>query len=572
MALACLLPSSVQEYTTMKNIIKIVNLKAMKTLIHFFACLLLLVGLISNTYAVGELVTGNPDNLKVAASPGLENLLTNWENMYNSIHPSQEVSATSQSEADLLLVNISFISQHPELAKWSMVVGRNVIVPVVHANNPWIRQITENGVTLTALAQLIGNKANWSVLTGNGNAAAVSLIVMDDQALIRQTEDFLKVGIDLTKATICATEADFRDAMKANVNALGLVYLPSILDGNEAVFAENLRIVPIDRNNNGKLEPMENFYHSVESFIRSVWIGKYPVALTNSIYVVSPETEVAEGHTAFLSWILTQGQRHLIASGYADLSTSERQAGLAKVNMPEMSIETEETAYAWLTILLLIIVGMTGLGFLVTWLFRDRQTVNGYQPEPAGLVFNEDSVETPKGILYDKTHTWAFMENNGEVKIGIDDFIQHLAGHQSKINTKTVGEKITKGDYLITVVCNGKQMSLRSPITGVIKATNQVLENGIVPGSVVDNWIYQIEPANWKRDSQFMVMAEQYKLWIKSEFARLRDFMASALNAHAPQYAHIALQDGGELTDGILAELGPEIWEDFQHGFLDTSR
>ena len=31
---------------------------------------------------------------------------------------------------------------------------------------------------------------------------------------------------------------------------------------------------------------------------------------------------------------------------------------------------------------------------------------------PANLsrIFNEDSVIIPKGIYYDKTHTWAFME------------------------------------------------------------------------------------------------------------------------------------------------------------------
>jgi glycine cleavage system H lipoate-binding protein len=572
LALACLLPSREQENTTMKNIINIVNLTTMKTQFHFFATMLLVVGLIASTHAAKDLVAGNPDNLKVAASPGLENLLINWESIYNSMDPSQMVKSTSQSEAELLLVNGSFISQHPELAKWSMVVGRNVIIPVIHADNPRVDQIVENGVTLSTLAGLIGNKADWSVFAGNASNATVSLIVMDDKALISQTEDFLKVGIDLNKATVCATEADFREAMKANVNALGLVYLPAILDGNEPVFAEGLRIMPIDRNNNGKLEPMENFYHSVESFTRSVWIGKYPVALTNNIYVVSPENVVAEGQTAFLSWVLTQGQRHLIASGFADLSTADRQAGLAMINLPEMSIEKEETSYAWLTILLLIIVGMTGLGFLVTWLFRDRQSIHGFRPEPAGIVFNEDSVEAPKGILYDKTHTWAFMENNGEVKVGVDDFIQHLAGHHSKINTKAVGEKVTKGDYLFTVVCDGKQMSLRSPITGVIKAKNLAVENGILPGSVIDNWIYQIEPGNWKRDSQFMIMAEQYKQWIKSEFVRLRDFMAAALNAHAPQYAHIALQDGGELQDGMLADLGPEIWEDFQYGFLDTAR
>ena len=37
-------------------------------------------------------------------------------------------------------------------------------------------------------------------------------------------------------------------------------------------------------------------------------------------------------------------------------------------------------------------------------------------------------------------------------------------------------------------------------------------------------------------------------------------------------YEHIILQDGGELSDNVLADLSPEVWEDFQNNFIDTSR
>ncbi len=32
------------------------------------------------------------------------------------------------------------------------------------------------------------------------------------------------------------------------------------------------------------------------------------------------------------------------------------------------------------------------------------------------------------------------------------------------------------------------------------------------------------------------------------------------------------LQDGGELRDNILADQGPEVWEEFQRKFIDLSR
>jgi hypothetical protein len=32
------------------------------------------------------------------------------------------------------------------------------------------------------------------------------------------------------------------------------------------------------------------------------------------------------------------------------------------------------------------------------------------------------------------------------------------------------------------------------------------------------------------------------------------------------------LQDGGEIKDGVLSDLSPEVWEDFQTNFIDPSR
>jgi hypothetical protein len=37
-------------------------------------------------------------------------------------------------------------------------------------------------------------------------------------------------------------------------------------------------------------------------------------------------------------------------------------------------------------------------------------------------------------------------------------------------------------------------------------------------------------------------------------------------------YAQVILQDGGELVDNTLSNLGPEVWDDFQSKFIDPSR
>jgi len=66
-------------------------------------------------------------------------------------------------------------------------------------------------------------------------------------------------------------------------------------------------------------------------------------------------------------------------------------------------------------------------------------------------------------------------------------------------------------------------------------------------------------------------MAGQYKEWLKKEFVRLKDFIAASVKATSVEHIPIILQDGGVLRDGILENLGPTIWEEFQINFIDRS-
>jgi glycine cleavage system H lipoate-binding protein len=167
------------------------------------------------------------------------------------------------------------------------------------------------------------------------------------------------------------------------------------------------------------------------------------------------------------------------------------------------------------------------------------------------------------------------MEKDGTVKVGVDDFLQHITGQLTRIKMKSPGEKIRRGEKILTINRNGKQLEISSPVTGTIKEQNDALNaySSIVNSApYTDGWVYSIEPTNWLREIQLMFMAEKYREWLKNEFSRLKDFFATSLRSNDPVYAHIVLQDGGEIADNTLAELGPEVWEEFQNKFINSSK
>jgi glycine cleavage system H lipoate-binding protein len=187
-------------------------------------------------------------------------------------------------------------------------------------------------------------------------------------------------------------------------------------------------------------------------------------------------------------------------------------------------------------------------------------------------ILNEENVQIPNGVYFDKTHTWSFMEKDGSVTVGIDDFMQQVTGKYTNVKMKNPGDRITKNEPLVTLVQDGKQIEIHAPISGKIKEINEDL---ITDPSEINNspyskgWIYSIEPSNWQREISFMKMADSYKNWMKKEIERLKDFLAVIVNAENKE--QVAYQDGGELSYNVLKDFGPRVWEDFQKNFIETS-
>lgn len=189
-------------------------------------------------------------------------------------------------------------------------------------------------------------------------------------------------------------------------------------------------------------------------------------------------------------------------------------------------------------------------------------------------AISPDTLAAPEGLYYDKSHSWAFMKQNGLVKVGIDDFLVKVTGQLTGVQLLQEGDKIHKGEPLVSVIQNGKRLTIKSPVTGIIRAGNNSLQQNtgrLKSSPYIQGWLYEIEPQNWLREIQLLLIGDKYKQWLRKEVDRLKSFVGEILNNKQLQPGMIALQDGGEPIEGILSELAPEEWEMFQTDFLDKT-
>ena len=563
----------------------------MKTFSFFIFGLFLLFCIkgLCNANADGQ--TGSPTNasaantLNILSSPELNKLSINWADEFGKTNPTLKITVKDLSENQVPEGSfLSFISdQNRELTndetKWKMVIGRDAVVPIINAKNPLLNEIYQQGISTEKLAQLLANpeKQEWKSLILTDQNLLIHYYIVDNSAVKTTVQNFASTNFVASNAALVTTAEELLSAIQKNIYAIGFCKLTDVRDANTNDFRTNIKILPIDKNKNGRLDSFENIYTNMDAFTRGVWIGKHPKALCGNIYAVATSKPTDKNTLDFLSWINADGQKYLNANGYSDLASIEKQANLNVLANPEMLVDRTEKplmSRTWLMVIIAFVAAAIVLAGALRYVKNIKANVIDEDIEITS-AFDENSILAPKGIYFDKSHTWAFMQQDGNVKVGLDDFLQHVTGSITRIKMKEPGEKVRKGEKILTIIQNGKQLNISSPISGIIKEQNQTLttNSSIVNAApYAEGWVYLIEPKNWLREIQFLFMAEKYKEWLQEEFIRLKDFLAASIRSNTNAYAHVILQDGGELTDNVLADLGPEVWEDFQNNFIDTSK
>lgn len=539
-----------------------------------FVCLFLLYFNVSSFAADTD--KGISGGLKVQCSPELSPLVSRLISEYNKTNPDvkpfflEGKPELLPGKSQLLILSDGSLPVSPD-SLWKMAICRDALVPVINSQNPDIKNILEKGISPEAFG-LLKNREGllWGKLLNDGSNAPVHYLQINDEAIKIRLAGFLNTDT----SSILVNAADAKRMISIILSdplAIGFCPVTSVMDQNHKNFISGITILPIDKNGNGHIDSFENIYGNVNDFLHGVWIGKFPSALCSNIYAVKDLKD--DNGTQFLKWILKDGQSYLNAEGYLDLGSTEKEAKLSILEEQEKLVQSSESNSSLLfTIITCLVIVTIITGVVIS--YRNNKKASEVTLTTSSPTFTPKSLTIPRGVYFDKTHTWVFMERDGNVRVGIDDFLPRVTGSVTKVILKEPGEKVRKGEKIFSLMHEGKQISVGSPVSGIIRELNPELDSdtGIINRSPFgEGWVYVIEPENWLRETEFLFMAEKYSSWIGNEFSRLKDFLASSFKSEKIDQSGLVLQDGGELRENVLADLEPEIWEDFQTAFIEKS-
>jgi glycine cleavage system H protein len=174
----------------------------------------------------------------------------------------------------------------------------------------------------------------------------------------------------------------------------------------------------------------------------------------------------------------------------------------------------------------------------------------------------EPQVERSPGIaatlerLFHPGHSWAQIVDAQSVTGGVDDFAQRFVGKVEVVDVLESGTRVQQGDALASLRHHGRQLTIVSPVSGVVTETNSQVSArpGIVNSSPYEQgWLAKIRPARLESEIRNLLRGAAAEGWREALQAQMASCFAPRLG--------MVLQDGGEWVDNLSDLLSDEEWE-----------
>ncbi len=178
----------------------------MKRVIMLMLCLMVLQAALLTAQNKNEPSGNSVNAVSVAAVPETEALAAIWIEGFRVANPGTEVNLITPdkaSTADIQIITGNSPGFRDDAAGWKIVVGRDVIVPVMSLSDPFQAIVSQRGISPAEFAGILSSEGSfdWVRLLGNESNSPVTLLIPDDNALLTALSEFAKINPELITAS-----------------------------------------------------------------------------------------------------------------------------------------------------------------------------------------------------------------------------------------------------------------------------------------------------------------------------------------------------------------------------------
>jgi phosphate transport system substrate-binding protein len=272
-------------------------------------------------------------------------MVMKWSEEFRKLNPHVrfDISAGGAGKgiADSLadMVDIGMVSReiHPaEIQKgaWFIPVTKDAVVAVINIENPFLNELLKKGIKKTAFMRIWLDETppTWNeLLTAKGNTQ-VHVYTRSDSCgaaetwalfLGKKQEDLLGIGV--------FGDPGLNEAVRKDALGIGYNNINYAFDATTLKPMAGTAILPIDLNENGRIDGDENFYGHRDAMVKAIANDRYPSPPARDLYFVCHGRPQNKLLAAFMKWVLGDGQKFVAEAGYIALPAAKLSQGLSKI-------------------------------------------------------------------------------------------------------------------------------------------------------------------------------------------------------------------------------------------------
>ncbi len=265
-------------------------------------------------------------------------LAITWKEEYAKVQPAVRIEVAAggagKGMTDVLggLVDVAMVSREvndaeSEKGAFPLTVAKDAVVPTLNAANPLAARLRERGLTREECAALwiAGTVKRWSDVRGLPGGGPIRVYTRSDACGAGEVWSKYLGGLsqdDLGGVQVFGdpglADAVARDKDGVGYNNIGFAYDPATLKP-----VKGLEILRLDFNGNGRIDPEENVYATRDDLTRAIRESRFPSPPARELYFVTRGKPSKPAVVAFLSWVLTGGQRFVESGGYVTVPAED---------------------------------------------------------------------------------------------------------------------------------------------------------------------------------------------------------------------------------------------------------
>ncbi len=131
-----------------------------------------------------------------------------------------------------------------------------------------------------------------------------------------------------------------------------------------------------------------------------------------------------------------------------------------------------------------------------------------------------EGYELPDELYYTKDHTWAKIEDNGSVTVGMDAFGAKAAGNIEFIDLPMEDDEFEGGEAFGSLESAKWVGGLLMPVSGTVIEVNENIEDElslIAEDPYSEGWLIKVKPSHLKEDLKNLIHGTDIGPWLKKE-------------------------------------------------------